>query len=100
MARASGVRSRLLLVTLSLTTFVGVAGLVVWRRSVGVASAREMRRMDAERRALRSELITLNNDLRRAISRRAVVQEAGDRLGMHVASEAEQRILVDGARTP
>ena len=39
--------------------FVVVTALVVWRRSVGVGTAREMQRLEAERRALRSERVTL-----------------------------------------
>ena len=84
----------------ALLGFLMIAGTVVWRRSQGVATARAMRQMDAERRALRAELVTLTNDLRRARSRRTVVQEAERRLGMHVATEAEQRLLVSGAGDP
>ncbi|WP_337170883.1 hypothetical protein [Gemmatimonas aurantiaca] len=83
------------LVAIALGVFVVVTALVVWRRSVGVGTAREMQRLEAERRALRSERVTLENDLRRAMSRRQVVQEAERRLGMHVATEAQTRFLAE-----
>ena len=95
MARAS--RWRMRAIAWGLLGFLTVAATVVWRRSQGVATARAMRQMDAERRALRAELVTLTNDMRRARSRRAVVQEAERRLGMHVAGESEQRLLVSGS---
>ena len=94
MARAS--RWRMRAIAWGLFGFLAVAATVVWRRSQGVATARAMRQMEAERRALRAELVTLTNELRRVRSRRTVVQEAERRLGMHVAGEAEQRLLVPG----
>ncbi|HEY0932060.1 MAG TPA: hypothetical protein VGE27_19240 [Gemmatimonas sp.] len=101
MARARRTKSALKgrsIVAISLGLFVAVTAIVVWRRSVGVGTAREMQRMEAERRALRSERITLENELRRATSRRQVVQEAERRLGMHVATESQTRFLADAVR--
>ncbi len=86
------------LVALGLLLFVAVMALVVWRRSVGVATAREIQLMEADRRSLRAERVTLENDLRRARSRRRVVQEAERRLGMHVATEMQTRYLTDSDR--
>jgi len=86
------------MVAIGLGLFMAVTAIVIWRRSVGVGTAREMQRMETERRALRSERVTLENDLRRAMSRRQVVQEAERRLGMHVATESQTRILVNGSR--
>lgn len=77
-----------------LAAFLFVAGLIVWRRSQGVATARDMRRMEGERRALSAEVVTLNNEVRRATSRRVVIREAERRLKMHVATETEQRLLL------
>ncbi|BAH38463.1 hypothetical protein GAU_1421 [Gemmatimonas aurantiaca T-27] len=102
MARARRTKSTLKgrsIVAISLGLFVAVTAIVVWRRSVGVGTARDMQRMEAERRALRSERITLENELRRAMGRRQVVQEAERRLGMHVATEAQTRFLAEGARS-
>jgi hypothetical protein len=87
------------IVAISLGLFVVVTAIVVWRRSVGVGTARDMQRMETERRALRSERVTLENDLRRAMSRRQVVQEAERRLGMHVATESQTRFLAEGGRS-
>ena len=78
-----------------LASFLLIAVLIVWRRSQGVGTAREMRRMETERRALSAEVVTLNNDVRRATSRRVVIREAQRRLRMHVATETEQRLLLD-----
>lgn len=67
MARARRTKSTLKgrsIVAISLGLFVAVTAIVVWRRSVGVGTARDMQRMEAERRALRSERITLENELR------------------------------------
>ncbi len=83
------------LIAATLAGFVLVTALIVWRRSVGVGTARDMQRLEAERRALLSERVTLENDLRRAMSRRQVVQEAERRLGMHVATESQTRFLAE-----
>ena len=83
-----------------LSGFLLVAVLIVWRRSQGVGSARDMRRMETERRALAAEVVTLNNEVRRATSRRVVMREAERRLGMHVATETEQRLLLNRAVEP
>lgn len=72
---------------------VVVASAVVWRRSVGVATAKEIQRLEAERFSLRSERMSLESDWRTVTSRQHVVQEAERRLGMHVATEGETRFL-------
>ena len=84
----------------ALSGFLLVAVLIVWRRSQGVGTARDMRRMEVERRALNAEVVTLNNDVRRATSRRVIMREAERRLGMHVATETEQRLLLDHSTIP
>jgi Flp pilus assembly protein TadB len=83
------------LVAIGLGAFVVMTALVVWRRSVGVATAREMRIMENEKRSLRAQLVTLDNDRRRAVSRAAVIKEAERRLGLHVATESQTRTLPD-----
>ena len=72
-----------------------VASMVVWRRSVGVAAARDMRRMSEVQRGLLSEKTTLERDIRAAMARRRVIAEAERRLGLHVATDAQTRILSD-----
>jgi hypothetical protein len=82
-------------VAIGLSVFVVVASLVVWRRSVGVASARDMRRLSDRQRALISEKTTLDRDIRSAMSRSRVIAEAERRLGLHVATDAQTRMLSD-----
>lgn len=82
-------------VAIGLTAFVLVAAIVVWRRSEGVRIARDMRRLSDTQRALVSERLTLERDIRSASSRGRVIAEAGRRLGLHVASDAQTRILSD-----
>jgi hypothetical protein len=82
---------------MGLVLFMLVAATVVWRRSTGVATAREMQRMRGELRTLRAEQQDLENDLRRASSRRSVVSEAERRLGMRVPTEAQTRFLPSSA---
>jgi hypothetical protein len=83
------------LVVIGLSAFVVVTAVVVWRRSVGVATALEVGRMETERRRLLSQLVTLANDRRRAVSRTSVIREAERRLGLHVATESQTRTLPD-----
>ncbi len=80
---------------IGLLVFVVVAALVVWRRSEGVKVARDMRRLADTQRALVSERLTLERDIRRAKSRARVVSEAERRLGLHVATDAQTRLLSD-----
>lgn len=82
-------------VVIGLGVFVLVASLAVWRRSVGVATARDMRRLSDRQRALIAEKTTLDRDIRNAMARSRVVGEAERRLGLHVATDAQTRILSD-----
>jgi len=82
-------------IAIGLGAFVVVASLVVWRRSVGVATARDMRRLSDRQRALISEKTTLDRDIRSAMSRSRVIAEAERRLGLHVATDAQTRMLSD-----
>lgn len=82
-------------VAIGLTAFMLVAAIVVWRRSEGVRTARDMRRLADTQRALVSERLTLERDIRTASSRGRVIAEAERRLGLHVASDAQTRILSD-----
>jgi formate-dependent nitrite reductase cytochrome c552 subunit len=82
-------------VALGLLLSFAVASVVVWRRSVGVSTAKAMQKAAAERRALAAERVTLERDIREAQSRRHVVAEAEKRLGLHVAPESQSRVLAD-----
>lgn len=87
---------RIAATVLGLSVLVAVA--VIWRRSVGDATAREMQRLETERLSLKSERMALENDLRLFTSRQRIVEEAERRLGMHVASEKETRFLTGSRR--
>ena len=82
-------------VAIGLSVFLVVASLVVWRRSVGVATARDMRRLSDRQRALMAEKTTLDRDIRSAMARSRVIAEAERRLGLHVATDAQTRMLSD-----
>ncbi len=82
-------------VAIGLGVFVVVASLAVWRRSVGVATARDMRRLSDRQRALIAEKTTLDRDIRNAMARSRVIGEAERRLGLHVATDAQTRMLSD-----
>ncbi len=82
-------------VAIGLGLFVVVASLVVWRRSVGVATAREMARLFDRERALIAQKTTLDRDIRSAMARSRVIGEAERRLGLHVATDAQTRMLSD-----
>jgi hypothetical protein len=83
------------LVFIGLALFISIALVVVWRRSMGVATAREMRLLERDKRALLSERTTLERALREASSRSRVVAAAEKRLGLHVATEAQTRSIAD-----
>ena len=88
-------------VMLTLLGFTVVTTAILWRRSTGVSTARAMRQQEDDKRALNSQRLTLERDIRDAQSRRHVVAEAERRLGLHVATEAQTRILVaDPKRAP
>lgn len=57
--------------------------------------ARDMRRLSDTQRALVSERLTLERDIRNATSRGRVITEAERQLGLHVATDAQTRILSD-----
>ena len=84
---------------LGLLAFVSVASLVIWRRSVGVSTAKSMAEATSTKRALESEKITLERDVRTAQSMSAVVTAAERRLGFHVASDSQSRVIVESGKT-
>lgn len=93
MARKRGPGRGRALVAMGLGAFVVVTAIVVWRRSVGVATAREMRQMEIERRDLLAQQESLEHQRRGAVSRATVLREAERRLGLHVAAEGQTRSL-------
>lgn len=88
------------LVAIGLGAFIAITSLVVWRRSVGVSTAKAMAAAENERRALVSEVKTLERDIRDAQARKRVVADAERRLGFHVAPDSQTRVLADPGKTP
>jgi hypothetical protein len=82
------------LIALGLVAFVVITSVVVWRRSIGVGTAREMARLQTQTRELRSDSMTLERDITAATSNRRVVTEAQRTLGMHLATEQQMREVV------
>lgn len=85
---------------LGLVGFMVVASFVVWRRSVGVSTANAMSALSLERRSLETERTTLLRNLETAKSRTRVIAEAERRLGLHVASDSQTRVVAPQGPTP
>lgn len=85
------------LVAIGLGLFITIAVIVVWRRSVGVATAVEMAKLEREKRMLVSQVTTLHSQLENAASRSRIVAAAEKRLGLHVATEFQRRTVGDSA---
>ena len=81
------------MIALSLVGLLGIAALVVWRRTIAVAENRVVRGLETRKRELISLRTTLERDINDATSRGRIVPAAERRLGMHVATELEVRNL-------
>jgi len=89
-ARGAGGRMRgRAVVALTLLGFVLVATGVIWRRSVGIAQARELRDLDRRRAQLAAERTALESDVRLAASRARIAPIAVSRLGMRVPADTQ-----------
>lgn len=88
------------IVAIGLLAFIAVTSLVIWRRSVGVATAKAMLQAATVKRDLQTQKTTLERDIREAQSQRQVVAEAERRLGFHVASDSQTRVIVESGKTP
>ena len=86
-------------VGLSLLGFVLVASGVIWRRSVGIAQARELRELDRRRAQLAAERTALESDVRTAASRARIAPIAESRLGMRVPADT-QVVFLPRAASP
>jgi len=73
--------------------FVLVASAVVWRRSHGIAVARELAQLERSRLQLVAERTALEGDVRTAASRARLQGVAEQRLGMRVPSDTQVVIL-------
>lgn len=91
------------LVAAGLVLFLAVSTSVVWRRSTGVRTSKQIQRLQEEKRSLMAQEKYLEGQLRRATSRRNVVQEAQRRLGLARPGEAQTRFIAvpaTGVREP
>ena len=82
---------------LGLVVLMSVSAVVIWRRSEGIALAKEVRDMNRELISIDAERRIIERNLREAMGRQRVVSEAERRLGMHVATEGQTRTLADSA---
>ena len=90
--RPRGPRGRSV-VALILLGFVLVATGVIWRRSYGIARARELDALDRRREALEAHKARLEADIRELSSRARLAPIAEQRLGMHIPSDSQVVIL-------
>lgn len=87
-------------VFLALIGFFVVASGVIWRRSLGIANARELRALEERRTALEAEAAALEGAIRDASSRARLARIAEDRLGMRIPPESLVILLPRSERTP
>jgi len=76
-----------------LVTFVLVASAVVWRRSRGIALARELRDLSRRRAQLLAQRAALESEVRVAASRARIGPVAEQRLGMRVPADTQVVIV-------
>jgi cell division protein FtsL len=76
------------IIFLALFGFVVVATGVIWRRSTGLAQARELRELRQRRDALDAQQAALEGAIRDASSRARLARTAEERLGMRVPPES------------
>jgi len=87
------------IIALVLVGFVLVATGVIWRRSVGVAQAREIQSLEQERADLVARRAALEAEIRDATSRARLARIAEQRLGMRVPSDSQVITLPRPARS-
>lgn len=81
------------IVALVLLAFLLVAVAVVWRRTVGIATAREIDQLTQQRLQLEAQRGRLLADIREAASRSRLAPIAERRLDMHIATDTQLVIL-------
>ena len=81
------------MVALVLVAFVLLASLVIWRRSAGIAGARELRELGQTKLQLEGDRARLARDIRAASSRERLMPVAEQRLGMRVPWDGQMIIL-------
>ncbi len=98
--RAGGRLRGRAVVGLWLLGFVLAASAVIWRRSAGIAQARELRELDRRRAQLAAERTALESDVRTAASRARIAPIAESRLGMRVPADTQVVFLSRAAVPP
>lgn len=86
------------LIALLLLGFVLMATGVIWRRSTGIARAREESRLEQRASALKAERVKLEGEIRDASSRAVLARIAEDRLQMRVPNDSQVILLARPAR--
>ncbi|MBV9881163.1 MAG: hypothetical protein JO180_11740 [Gemmatirosa sp.] len=81
------------IVAMGLVVFVLVASAVIWRRSIGIAQARELSELSRRRTQLISERSALQSAVRLAASRAHIGPLAEQRLGMRVPADTQVVLL-------
>ena len=81
------------LVALVLLGFVLVATGVIWRRSYGIARARELDALERQRTSLEARKARLESEIRELSSRARLAPVAERRLGMRIPSDSQVVIL-------
>jgi hypothetical protein len=99
-ARRAGKRRGRTVFALGLLAFMTITGIVIWRRSVGIAVSKQSNALEGELRMIKSQHDLLEQQLREALERRRVVAEAERRLGLHVATDAQTRTIADSSTVP
>lgn len=89
---AAGGRRRLRIVLL-LLGFLVIATGVILRRSLGIATARELQELEARRGALVAERLRLEGEVHAAASRATLQPLAEQRLQMRVPADSQVIIL-------
>lgn len=87
-------------IALALLGFLLVATGVIWRRSVGIAGARELRALEERHSELRARATKLENEIREASSLSRLAPVVEQRLQMRIPSASQQVILPQPSPTP
>jgi cell division protein FtsL len=80
-------------VALALVAFVLVASAVIWRRSLGLREAADVRRLEVQRAGLDGEVTKLETTIRTLSSREHLGAIAEQRLHMRVPDDSQVIVL-------
>jgi cell division protein FtsL len=80
-------------IAIGLAAFVLVASAVIWRRSLGLREAAEVRRLDVQRAALDGDVTKLETTIRSLTSREKLGAVAEQRLHMRVPDDSQVIVI-------